>query len=431
MCENSDTVKRLQEEIRKLKSEKEVLSDRLERITEISAAIIYILDVDGYFVFVNKAVEDILHFSPQELIGKHFSTIMPAKEFEKVSRALLLPKYSGKITGEKKSPKLFDERRTGVRRTRNLEVQLLTKENRHVKFMVGDVTGIIAVEGAYDERMCAEKNNKAGGFIGSQGVIFDITKYKEAKEERMQLQKRLYEIQKMDAIGRLAGKIAHDLNNKLSSILGCAEIVTSEMSEKDELKMYIETIISASRHAAELSNRLMKFSSRDEHIMVEISLFEIVEQVVELIKSIIEDNIQIIISMDKNLTIKGNPNHIQNTILNLVTNACDAMADTGGVMKLSTEEVVFEQEKYINSFMVIAGKYLVLSISDTGTGMDKKTVKHLFKPFFTTKPEGKGLGLGLASVRDCMRFHNGFVDLDTEPGKGSDFRLYFPIGRKS
>lgn len=417
----------LEKEYHRLESENEALSERLERITEISAAIIYILDVDGYFVFVNRAVENILHFSPEELIGKHFSTIMPVEEYERVSRALILPKYIGRVTGDEKSPKLFDERRTGVRRTRNLEVRLLTKKNDDVKFMVGDVTGIIAVEGAYDERRYAETKNKTGCFLGSQGVIFDITKYKEAEKERMELQKRLYEIQKMDAIGRLAGKIAHDLNNKLSSILGCAEIITSEMSENDELKMYIETIISASRHAAELSNRLMEFSSRDEHLMIEIPLIEIVEHVVELIRSIVKENIEIIISMDRKIKIKGNPNQVQNAILNLVTNACDSMADTGGVLKLSTDEVVIDQEKNINSIMVIPGKYLALSINDTGSGMGKKTVKQLFKPFFTTKAEGKGLGLGLASVRDCMRLHNGFVDLKTEPGKGSDFRIYFPV----
>lgn len=427
MHKDIDTDIELEKEYDRLKSENEALSERLERITEISAAIIYILDVDGYFVFVNRAVENILHFSPEELIGKHFSTIMPVEEYERVSRDLILPKYIGRVTGDEKLPKLFDERRTGVRRTRNLEVRLLTKKNDDVKFMVGDVTGIIAVEGAYDERRYAETKNKTGCFLGSQGVIFDITKYKEAEKERMELQKRLYEIQKMDAIGRLAGKIAHDLNNKLSSILGCAEIITSEMSENDELKMYIETIISASRHAAELSNRLMEFSSRDEHLMIEIPLIEIVEHVVELIRSIVKENIEIIISMDRKIKIKGNPNQVQNAILNLVTNACDSMADTGGVLKLSTEEVVIDQEKNINSIMVIPGKYLALSINDTGSGMGKKTVKQLFKPFFTTKAEGKGLGLGLASVRDCMRLHNGFVDLKTEPGKGSDFRIYFPV----
>ncbi|NLW31362.1 MAG: PAS domain S-box protein [Fibrobacter sp.] len=427
MHKDIDTDIELEKEYDRLKSENEALSERLERITEISAAIIYILDVDGYFVFVNRAVENILHFSPEELIGKHFSTIMPVEEYERVSRDLILPKYIGRVTGDEKSPKLFDERRTGVRRTRNLEVRLLTKKNDDVKFMVGDVTGIIAVEGAYDERRYAETKNKTGCFLGSQGVIFDITKYKEAEKERMELQKRLYEIQKMDAIGRLSGKVAHDLNNKLSSILGCAEIITSEMSDNDELKMYIETIISASRHAAELSNRLMEFSSRDEHLMIEIPLIEIVEHVVELIRSIVKENIEIIISMDRKIKIKGNPNQVQNAILNLVTNACDSMADTGGVLKLSTDEVVIDQEKNINSIMVIPGKYLALSINDTGSGMGKKTVKQLFKPFFTTKAEGKGLGLGLASVRDCMRLHNGFVDLKTEPGKGSDFRIYFPV----
>ncbi|MDO5577658.1 MAG: ATP-binding protein, partial [Fibrobacter sp.] len=366
----------------------------------------------------------------EELIGSHFSKIMPIGEFERVSRALVLPKYSGQSTGDDEAPKLFDERRTGGRRTRNLEVRLLTKKSDDVKFMFGDVTGIIAVEGAYDVPKDSDKN-KSGSFLGSQGVIFDITKYKETEKERKELQERLYEIQKMDAIGRLAGKVAHDLNNKLSSILGCAEIITSELSDDHEMKMYIETIISASRHAAELANRLMEFSSRDEQLMVELSLAEIAEHVVMLIRSIVKENIEISVSMDKKIKIYGNPTQIQNAILNIVTNACDSMADTGGTLTLSCDMIEIEKEKNINSIMVSPGKYFALSIGDTGTGITKSTLKHLFKPFFTTKPEGKGLGLGLASVRDCMRLHNGFINLKTELGVGSCFMLCFPVPEES
>ena len=339
-------------------------NERLDRIAEISAAIIYILDVNGHFTFINKAVDDILQFKPEELIGKHFSAIMSREEYERVSRAIVLPKLEGVQTGNEKAPKLFDERRTGARRTRNFEVHLMTKGHQGVRILVGDVTGIIAVEGFYDTKKLKNHKDKSAGFMGSQGVIFDITKYKKAEKERMELQRRLFETQKMDAVGRLAGKVAHDLNNKLGSILGCAEILKQDFgSEKDEV-MYIDTIISASKHSAELSNRLMDFSRKDDHVMVELSIHQLIENVLELVRPTVEGSILITTDFQaEHYTICGNSNHLQNAVLNVITNACDAMSFRGGDLMFTSANTELKHKSDINSFVVNPGKYLVLSIS--------------------------------------------------------------------
>ena len=416
----------LKEEVERLRYENQYLSERLGRITEITAAIIYILDVNGHFVFINKAVDEILHYKPEELIVKHFSTIMSREEYDRVARAVVLPKFAGKKTGVEKAPKLFDERRTGERRTKNLEVRLVTKGRHGIKILVGDVTGIIAVEGAYDRKMIDGKNH-SNAFLGSQGIIFDITKYKKAEKERMELQRRLFETQKMDAIGRLSGKVAHDLNNKLGSILGCAEIMRQDFISSKEEMAYIDTIISASKHAAELSNRLMEFSRKDDHTMIKLSLNQVVENVLELVKPTIEGSI--IVTTDFSATdfiINGNPNHLQNAILNVVTNACDAMPFGTGDLKFATRNIILNKEE-AKQAKVHPGKFIILSISDTGIGMDKETQDHLFQPFFTTKAVGKGLGLGLASVRDCIKSHGGYIEFESSSGKGSDFRLIIPV----
>lgn len=417
----------LLDELERLRYENECLSERLGRITEITAAIIYILDVQGHFVFINRAVDDILHYKPEELIGKHFSTIMSQEEYERVARAVVLPRFAGKKTGVEKAPKLFDERRTGDRRTKNLEVRLMAKDRKGVKILVGDVTGIIAVEGFYDYKKVREHNSQEAAFQGSQGVIFDITKYKKAEKERMELQRRLFETQKMDAIGRLSGKVAHDLNNKLGSILGCAEIMRQDFCSAKEEVVYIDTIISASKHAAELSNRLMEFSRKDDHNMVELSLNQVVDNVLELVKPTIDCSIAVSTDFSaEEFIIYGNPNHLQNAILNVVTNACDAMSSGGGELKFSTENISYSEEE-AKLAKVSPGKFVVLSISDTGVGMDTNTLEHLFQPFFTTKAVGKGIGLGLASVRDCIKSHYGFIEFESKKGKGSIFRLIIPV----
>lgn len=430
MTDSERTDDQVTQELQKARNENTLLQERLDRIAEITAAIIYILDVDGHFTFINRAVDDILHYAPDELIGKHFSTIMSQEEYERVSRMLVLPRFKGKTVGSDKSPKLFDERRTGERRTRNLEVQLLTKERDGVRILVGDVTGIVAVEGAYDPRKIDGHANMLTGFLGSQGVIFDITKYKKVQKERMEFQRRLFETQKLDAVGRLAGKVAHDLNNKLSSIIGSAEIIQQEFSKDNtDLNLYTGTILSASKHAVELSSRLMEFSRRDDHVVAGVNLHELIDRIVELIRNTEAPTIRVTKRYHAEETmVQGSQVSLQNAIMNIATNACDAMEAHGGDLIFETRIVAVDKQFVaVHPFAKDQKNLVLLSISDTGPGMDKTVMNRAFEPFFTTKAVDGGLGLGLASVRDCMKTHGGCVKVSSEPGKGSRFELYFPM----
>jgi PAS domain S-box-containing protein len=418
----------LERELEKTRREREELQARLDRIVDITAGIIYILDPDGRFVFVNNAVEDILHYRPPELIGKHFSEIMPPDEYKRVSRMVVLPQLAGKKTGEEAAPKLFDERRTGARKTRNLEVQLLTKSQKEVMIMAGDVTGIIAVEGAYDRGLMEKKQSKAAAFVGSQGLIFDITKYKHAESELFEIQRRLLEMQRMDALGRLAEGIAHDFNNKLGTILGCAEMIKQNSGGTKALDAYIDPVIAASQHAGDLAGKLLQFARHKTRHEENVNVNELVLNVVKLLGHAVDKRI----SMRHELhplapMMRGDVKQIQSAILNLAMNACEAMP-TGGKLLLETSVVEADAAFRKTHSRAKAGeRYVRISVTDTGIGMDRETKARMFEPFFTTKTDGSSMGMGCTSVSNCVKNHDGFVEVQSEPGKGTRVDAYLPL----
>jgi len=421
------------DEIRRLRAKNLQLQEYIDRIFGISSAIIYVLDANGRFIFVNRAVEEVLNFSTEEIIGKHFSFILPPDEYERVSRELVLPRIAGLVTGSDMAPKLFDERRRGARRTRNMEVRLMTRSPGDFRIMVGDVTGIVDVEGAYslpDGPDAAPQSGKREVFLGSQGVIFDITKYKRAELERLELQKRLFQIQKLDAVGKLSGRVAHDLNNKLGSIIGTVEVIkqcVDAASGDARLESYLDTILTASKHAAELSRRLSDFSRRGESPFEELDLHKLISGVMSFVESVASGNVSAHkILLAKRPVIIGSETMLQNALLNLVVNSFEAMRRGGGVLTIETNDVTVNAPRTLAFHSSLKpGQYLLVSVEDTGEGMSEEVKKRLFEPFFTTDSE-KGVGLGLVSFRECIRNHGGVIDLRSEIGGGSRFDIYFP-----
>ncbi|MCL2689963.1 MAG: ATP-binding protein [Chitinispirillia bacterium] len=419
-------------EMQRLREQNCRLQEHLDRIFGISSAVIYILDPDGCFTFVNRAVEEILNFTPEELIGKHFSAILPPDECDRVSRKIAIPKFLGHVTGPHEAPKLFDERRSGARRTKNMEIKLLTRERNDFRILVGDVTGIVEVEGAY-----SLQGSKNGGsrdtakeiFLGSQGIIFDITKYKKSESERLELHKQLFQIQKMDAIGKLAGRVAHDLNNKLGSIIGTAEILKHDLKNIDPavIGAYLDTILSASRHATEISKRLSEFSRRGDTGYSKFNFHELLDSVMAFVKSIASDNVSVHkIMLSKDPVIIGSRALLQSALLNLVINAFEAMKKGGGVLTVETSDINAESfDNAVYPPSVRRGDYLLVSVQDTGVGMGDDIKSRLFEPFFTTNTDS-GLGLGLLSIRECIRNHAGVINVKSDPGKGSRFDVYLP-----
>jgi PAS domain S-box-containing protein len=429
MSSEIKTKDQLNAELEVTRRERDSLQKRLDRIVDITAGIIYILDVNGCFVFVNNAVEEILHYQPDELLGKHFSVIMPPHEYQRVSRVFVLPKFTGKRTGDEAAPKLFDERRTGSRKTKNLEVQLLTKSQKEVRIMAGDVTGIIAVEGAYDARIIEKSKDRMAAFTGSQGLIFDITKYKKAEQEKFEIQHRLLELQKMDALGRLAEGVAHDFNNKLGTILGCAEMIQQTYVPRvPKLNLYVDPLINASKHAAELTGKLLLFSRNQPQRNEEVKIHECVRNVVQLLMHTADKRITIVQTLyNRSPLIRGDSSRLQSALLNIAINACDAMPE-GGTLSFETEAVeVTGDFKKVHSHAKEYPRYVRLTIADSGAGMDVATKARIFEPFFTTKKKGSNIGMGLTSVNNFVKEHKGFIEVESTTGKGSRFDVYLPF----
>jgi PAS domain S-box-containing protein len=259
-----------------------------------------------------------------------------------------------------------------------------------------------------------------GTVIGYRGILRDLTL-------RKGLQRQLAQAQKMEAIGTLAGGVAHDFNNLLTVTSGYTEILLQMKDKNDPDRADLEKILHASRRGAELVRHLLTFSRKSDSKPAPINLNQVVDEVKGLLVRTIPKMIDIRLDPAKGLrTINADSGQIEQILMNLAVNARDAMPD-GGVFNIKTENASLDDEYATSHFQLEPGEYVILSVSDTGHGMDKATQDHIFEPFFTTKQAGKGTGLGLATVYGIVRQHGGHITCYSEPGKGTTFRIYLPI----
>lgn len=248
--------------------------------------------------------------------------------------------------------------------------------------------------------------------------IRDITRQKAAEAEKSRLDDQFRTSYKMEAIGQLAGGIAHDYNNILGAISGYADLIRHYYGEDERLKKYSSMILSASKRASDLTRKLLTFARKTKMHMVAFSVDEELSDLIDLLKSTFDTSITIYFkAQTPKLLIRGDTQLFQNAIMNLTLNARDAMPD-GGTLALRTARVVLEKDfTHLHGFTIVPGNYIAITVTDTGTGMDQNTLSHLFEPFFTTKDIGKGTGLGLPSVYGTIKSHNGYIDVISKPGR--------------
>lgn len=262
-----------------------------------------------------------------------------------------------------------------------------------------------------------------------QEVFRDITRQKAIEKERAQLEEQLRQSQKMEVIGQLAGGVAHDFNNMLAGISGYSDLIRRKFGlENPTLERYALTIFDTAKNAAELTSKLLAFARKGKHELVTINMHDIIQDVIKLIEHSLDKRIRIsqyLRAMPA--TVVGDRSQIQNALLNLCMNAGDAMPN-GGELALSTENTVIDTNyTRRHPYKLIEGQYLLLSVTDSGVGMDENVKSKLFEPFFTTKGPGKGTGLGLASVYGTIKGHNGSIECYSEVGKGTTFKIYLPV----
>jgi PAS domain S-box-containing protein len=241
------------------------------------------------------------------------------------------------------------------------------------------------------------------------------------------LEAQLLQAQKMDAIGQLAGGVAHDFNNILTAIIGYGNLLDLKITEDSVEKGYIEQINASAKRATNLTQGLLAFSRKQVITPKPIDLNDTIKNVEKLLIRLIGEDIELKTTyMDKNITVFADSGQIEQILINLATNARDAMVD-GGLLSISTEIITLDKKTADQHGAEKPGRYVLISVSDTGKGMDKKLVEHIFEPFFTTKEKGKGTGLGLSIVYGIIKQHDGYINAYSEPGEGTTFKMYLPL----
>ncbi len=260
-------------------------------------------------------------------------------------------------------------------------------------------------------------------------IALDITEHKRAEEEKARLEAQLRQAQKMEAFGQLAGGVAHDFNNILTAIMGNTDMLRDLLEQHaapQEWTVHLNQIDRASQRAAALTRQLLAFSRRQPVRREVLDLSQVLVEMRKMLERLISENIALDLALDQSPAhVRADAGQVEQVIVNLVINARDAMP-RGGRIVLETRNVTFDERHAQSQPEARPGKYVVLTIRDTGHGMSSEVLDHLFEPFFTTKPVGQGTGLGLATVYGIVKQAGGYISVASQPGNGATFEVHWP-----
>jgi len=356
-------------------------SQTLRTLIDASVLAIVVLDREGRVTLWNKAATRLFGWSAQEVLGQPLPTIPEDKRAE------------------------FEEARS--RSQAGEDVVYETQRRRRDGSLVDVLRSSAAIFDAQGE------------LAGSMGIFVDIT-------ERKQLEEQLRQAVKMEGIGRLAGGIAHDFNNLLTVIGGRSYILLSQLPAGHAMRRDLLLIQQTGDRAAALTRQLLAFSRKQTLTPAVIDLNETVSGMRTLLERVLGEDVELIMDLDPSLGhVTADPGQLEQVIINMAVNARDAMPE-GGQLTLETRHVDVDPIYARQRVEMAPGPYEVVSISDTGVGMDAATVARVFEPFFTTKAVGKGTGLGLATAYGIIKQSGGHVTVSSEPGRGTTFRIYLP-----
>jgi PAS domain S-box-containing protein len=359
---------------------------RKRAVLEAALDAIFTIDQYGRILEVNPATERTFGFAASEMVGQELAALI-------VPPALREAHRQG----------LERQRRTGEAKVlgRVLEMPALRRDGH--EFPSELTISRVEVEGS-------------PLFVG---FVRDVT-------ERRSLEAQLRQSQKMEAIGRLAGGVAHDFNNLLTTILGYSDLLTEKLSQDPFLREGIEEIRKAGERAATLTRQLLAFSRKQVLTPVVLDLNVVVADLEKMLRRLIGEDIDMVTVLDKSLAhVKADPGQIEQVVVNLVVNSRDAMP-RGGKLTIETKNVRLDEVYAREHGYVAAGPYVLLAVSDTGSGMDSETRAHIFEPFFTTKGQGKGTGLGLSTVYGIVKQTGGSIEVYSEVSHGTTFKIYLP-----
>ena len=273
----------------------------------------------------------------------------------------------------------------------------------------------------------APVRDRRGRIEGTMAVIADITQRKKAEEEHHRLEEQLRQAQKMEAVGRLAGGVAHDFNNLLTAIKGHTELLLTGPVSPEQLREDLEEIGRSTDRAAALTRQLLAFSRQSMVQVRVLDLNALIADMERLLRRMTGETVELATDLTPGLgSVLADPGQMEQVLMNLVVNARDAMPGGGRLLIRTSDAAITKEQAATYPYRVVPGPYVLITVSDTGSGMDAATAGKIFEPFFTTKPVGVGTGLGLSTVYGIVKQARGYIWVDTDPGMGTTFMVYLP-----
>ena len=378
---NAELEQRVHEGTRRVEETRRMLNAVIENMPDP----LYLKDAADEFryVMVNRAGAELLGRDPATVIGCVDQDLFPKEEAD------LSNKEDSKVAGPPPSKLVSVRLITTAQGQRSLELRkcLLEIEDTGKKFILG--------------------------------IARDLTEWK-------QLESQVREMQRLNAIGRLTGGVAHDFNNLLAVIVGSVELVREKLPDGSEMAIFADEAINAAMRGADLVRRLLAFARKQHLDPVAVDLNERLPSIVPLLERTLGENIQLQVNSGEKLWhARIDPTQFDDALVNMAINARDAMP-TGGTLTIETANVELDEDYAAHHVEVVAGDYVMLAVSDTGTGMTPEVIEHAFEPFFTTKEEGKGTGLGLSQVFGWVKQSDGHIKIYSEVDHGTTIKLYLP-----
>jgi len=343
------------------------------------------LDIEGRITFANKHLLELTGWAPSEVEGGDwFDLFIPEEEREGMKRVFYSATVESRIAFHHQNP-------------------ILTRDGRR-RLIEWDNTVL---------------RDPQGRIVGTASLGRDVTEQKELEE-------RFRQAQKLESVGRLAGGVAHDFNNLLTVINGYSELLAGELPAGDPMRASAEEILRAGQRAAGLTRQLLTFSRKQVTRPKVLNLNEVITEVAAMLKRLLGEDIKLVTALDPAAEkVTADPVQVHQVLLNLVANARDAMPQ-GGKLAITTANVFLDAHRTALHPGVAPGRFVELTVTDTGVGMEEETKNHLFEPFFTTKEAGKGTGLGLSTVYGIVKQSQGDIQVHSQLGKGTTVRIYLP-----
>jgi PAS domain S-box-containing protein len=396
MAQQNRRLEANQAELKNKNAELEESEARLDSIIAIVPDIIYRLDRDGKITFISDAISR-YDYHPEEMVGRHYLDLVCEEDEDKATWRM-------------------NERRTGDRSTKALEIRLRPSKNNNKTDVGSNRTPVllISAEGLYTSPQIGEKS-----WRGTQGVARDITDHKLLEEQLLQAHK-------MEAVGQLAGGIAHDFDNMLMAILTTCHFIKSDWQGEKALLEDVEIIREAGSKAARLTQQILAFSRQQVFTPELLDLNDVVRQTETMLGRLLAEDVSLTFAAGDDIgKITADRLQIERVIINLAVNASDAMP-RGGRLSLQTGEVHLGENDGTHQEEILPGPYVLLRVTDSGEGLDAQTQQQMFEPFFTTKEQGHGTGMGLSMVYGIVKQSGGHVRVDSKKGVGTEFTIYLP-----